>query len=139
MDKATQRTGLNDPLTQDAVVELLENCIPVKTICQSLGIPRSSYYERRSRDPGFAEETDRARAVGIKALIGRILDASEKDWRAALALLRLMIPNRDWEDEPMPMVTTTKVSEPPRLLSDAEAAKLLEEVAAANNTTTSKW
>jgi hypothetical protein len=107
-------TELDDPITVTAVCEMLESAIPVAVICKSLGVTRSTYYARRQQDAEFAHKTDQARATGIRTLIARVVEASEKDWRAAVALLRLMIPTTDWQNELPPQVKIeSTVSHPP--------------------------
>ena len=96
--------------TVDLILEGVRKGLPYKVAAEAAGVHYDTFNEWRKGElpqgrnkverqaiadlfSEFSEALTRARAEGIGVLHDRIREASEKDWRAALALLERMDPD----------------------------------------------
>jgi hypothetical protein len=108
MKKLGRKTLLTQKL-QAKLCQLLENASTIKTACGAVGISERVFYEWAAEKPHFAQATNRARSLAKIRLIGIIMAAAPKDWRAAMELLSRLAPaefGRVWRSEPVPSQET---------------------------------
>jgi hypothetical protein len=109
MKKKLGRKTLLTAHLQKKLCALLENANTVKTACGACGISERVFYEWAAEKPHFAQATNRARSLAKIRLIGIIMAAAPKDWRAAMELLSRLAPaefGRVWRSEPVPSQET---------------------------------
>lgn len=86
------RPSKRTPEIERIIIDAITVGTPIKFACQFAGISTDSFYDWEHRFPDFAEQVSRARGGGVTRLLGYIVDAAAKDWRAAEAVLKLMHP-----------------------------------------------
>ncbi|PPD29288.1 MAG: hypothetical protein CTY20_06955 [Hyphomicrobium sp.] len=77
---------------RELFLQLLTESKPVSLAARATGTAAATFYRWRDADPEFAEAWDAALEEGLDAIEGRIVDATEKDWRAAVRLLEVRRP-----------------------------------------------
>ena len=95
---------VSDPQIVERICDLLRQGCSVKTVCECVGLSKTSFFDYLRRasfnapdhDPvfaEFAERVTRARGEGKARLIELVNQAAVHDWRAAIALLERIAPS----------------------------------------------
>jgi hypothetical protein len=74
--------------------ELLRKGLSKKGCCQALGCDERTFYEEMERNPRFQQFVTRTETECEEALLGTIVAATQKDWRAAGWIAERRFPDR---------------------------------------------
>jgi len=119
-------------MLQQEICDLLSDAVNIETVCELVGVARSSYYNWLSRGESgeepfaeFLDATTRARAKAKLMLLRIIGRAAENgDWRAA----SWRLTHGGWpefSDRPAPEKKTASPRPEPEPISDEELRKIL--------------
>ena len=88
------------PEIGEQIVRLIKHGVPITHAAAAVGVSESTVYAwitkgqaaKSGRFSEFSEDVTRAKAASVAALVARVAQASEKDWRAAAWLLTRRAP-----------------------------------------------
>lgn len=71
----------DDPNRWDKLLELLRKGIyRGSTLARAMGVTKGAINKKRDRDPEWAIEFEKAKAVGEELLLNKIIDCDDKNW-----------------------------------------------------------
>src|SRR4029453_7794754 len=114
------------PETGDRLLAGLADGLSYKSACITAGIGVSTLSDWREKYPELEVRMEEAREVARQKMLQRIKRASENDWRAAVAWLKLSFPN-DYRRDTSAGNTTTHNTQINTVVLSPEKQKQLRE------------